>query len=114
MSMGLSQSDAGTRVSAYAVAQRARASWEQVKAMAAADRMQVEAARVVNPAPKLVETPAQIREQVMADRGLDRRDLAELGAQARLEAEISIAAETARRARDAKIKSQGNFVDLSV
>jgi hypothetical protein len=62
----------------------------------------------------VLETPAQIREQVMADRGLVGRDLLKLGPQARLEAEISIMAETARRAGQADIQSTGNFVDLTV
>ena len=48
----------------------------------------------------------------MADLGLDRRDLIKLGAQARLEAEISIEAETRKRARQAQVRSQGVFLDL--
>jgi hypothetical protein len=110
MSSGLTQFGATVRESAYAVAQRARANAEQARA--AADRMRAEAFRAVEPAVKVVETPAQIRAQVMAARGVDRLALLALNAQARIEAEISINAETAARARQAHIRTTGNFVDL--
>lgn len=112
MTLTLSQSGATSRIPAYAVAQQARANWAQATAMAAADRMHVDPTRVVRPTHGLVETPEQIREQVMADRGVSRRDLVQLSAQARLEAELSIDAETRERARQANIKTQGAFVDL--
>jgi hypothetical protein len=112
MNNTLSQSGAPQRETAQAVAQQARANWERVKAMAVADRMQVETVRAVPPAARLAPTPTQIREEVMADLGLDRRDLIKLGAQARLEAEISIEAETRKRARQAQVRSQGVFLDL--
>ena len=112
MSNTLSQFGAPTAGTAHAVAQQARANWERVKAMATADRMHVETARAVPPAARLAPTPSEIREEVMADLGLDRRDLIKLGAQARLEAEISIEAETRKRARQAQVRSQGAFLDL--
>ena len=112
MSLGLTQIGASTRETAFAVAQRAREQAQQVRA--AADRMRAEATRVVQPASKLVETPAQIRGQVMAERGVDRLQLVRLNAQARIEAEISINAETADRAHKAEIRTTGNFLDLSV
>lgn len=112
MSIALSQSGTSTLASARAVAEQARASWEQVKAMAAADRMGAAATKTVQPANKLVQTPFQIREEVMTERGVDRLDLMRMGAQARLEAEISIDAEARERARQAQIKTTGNFIDL--
>ncbi len=115
MNTPLSQFGAATpQASAFAVAQQARANWDRVKAMAAADRMHGEAVKTVEPARKLVQTPLEIRAQVMAERGVDRLDLTRMGAQARLEAEISIDAEARDRARQAKIKTEGNFVDLKV
>jgi len=114
MNTTVSHIGATPRASAYAVAQQARASWEQVKAMAAVDRMSATETRVVQPPIKAVETPLQIRDQVMADRGVDRLILVKMSPQARLEAEISINAETAQRAKQAKIQTTGNFVDLKV
>ena len=112
MSLGLTQIGASTRETAFAVAQKAREQAQQVRA--AADRMRAEASRAVEPASKLVETPAQIRGHVMAERVVDRLQLLRLNAQARIEAEISINAETADRAQKAEIRTTGNFLDLSV
>ena len=83
-------------------------------AMAAADRLRGQATRAVSPAVKVVETPLEIRDQVMAERGLNRLDIIKLSGQARLEAEISINAETNQRTRQAQIRTTGNFVDLRV
>ncbi|WP_293901054.1 hypothetical protein [Phenylobacterium sp.] len=112
MSIGLSQPDATTRVSAFAVAQRARANADQARA--AAVRMRAEAARTVPSARRIVESPADIRAEVMADRGVNPVTLLRLGPQSRIEAEISIDAETATRARQAQIRTTGNFLDLTV
>lgn len=108
MSIGLSQPDATTRVSAFAVAQPARANADQARA--AAVRMRAEAARTVPSARRIVESPAE----VMADRGVNPVTLLRLGPQSRIEAEISIDAETATRARQAQIRTTGNFLDLTV
>jgi hypothetical protein len=113
MSMGLTHSDTPARQTAFAVAQQARANAEAARA--AADRMRSAGGPgAVQPAIKVVESPAQIRDKVMADRGVDRLDLLRLGPQARLEAEISIQAETAERARQAEIRTTGTFIDLKV
>ena len=114
MNTRVSHIGATPRASAHAVAQEARANWERVKAMAAADRMGVTETRVVQPAMKVVDTPAQIRAQVMADRGVDSLTLMHMNAQTRIEAEISISTETAERAKKAQIHTTGNFVDLKV
>ena len=50
----------------------------------------------------------------MAERGVDRITLMRLSPQARLEAEISLTNETARRACKAQIRTTGNYVDLKV
>ena len=74
--------------------------------------------QVLGQEPPAPERPAPIRGESSrgsldrADLGLDRRDLIKLGAQARLEAEISIEAETRKRARQAQVRSQGAFLDL--
>src|SRR5436190_23330525 len=104
--MNVGSNHIGTPAQSYAlaaaqVADQARANWQQVQAMAAADRTNAQDERAVRPTGKLVETTSQIREQVMAERGVDRLDLMRLPAQARLEAEISIAVEAAARAREA-------------
>lgn len=83
-------------------------------ASAAVDRMHVDPTRAVRPAARLVETPSQLRDEVMADRGVTRRDLVQLSPQARLEAEISIQSETRARARETRVRSEGVFVDLRV
>ena len=113
MNTTLSQFGAAPQATAHAVAQQARANWDRVKAMAAVDRMHAEAVKAVQPAVRLVQTPLEIRAEVMAERGVDRLDLTRMGAQARLEAEISIDAEARDRARQAQIKTRGNFIDLT-
>ncbi|WP_293677133.1 hypothetical protein [uncultured Phenylobacterium sp.] len=111
--MGLTHSDTPARQTAFAVAQQARANAQAARA--AADRMRTTGGPgTVQPAVKVVESPAQIRDKVMAERGVDRLDLMRLSAQARLEAEISIQAETAERARRANIRTAGVFIDLKV
>ena len=111
MSFGLTQIGATLPASAFAaVARRVEAK----AAVDAVDRMGANAIRAVQPAIKVVETPVQIRAQVMADRGVDSLTLVRLSPQARIEAEISINAEAAQRARQAQIRTQGNFLDLRV
>ena len=110
MSIGLSRFGASLPISALAVAERARANAQQVRA--AADRMRGEAVGAVQPPNRLTENRLEIREQVMADRGLDRLALMRLNAQARIEAEISINAETADRARQGQIRTTGCYLDL--
>ena len=113
MNTTLSQFGAAPQATAFAVAQQARANWDRVKAMAAVDRMHTEAVKTVQAPAKLEPTPLEIRAEVMAERGVDRLDLTRMGAQARLEAEISIDTEARERARQAKVKAEGNFVDLT-
>ena len=76
--------------------------------------MRAQALRSVQPANRTVESRDQIRDQVMAERGVDRVTLLRLAPQARIEAEISVNAETALRARQARIRTTGNFIDLRV
>lgn len=115
MTLGLSRIDATpAQPTAAAVAAQARVNWRQVQAMVALDRMHGQDARQAQPAAKLVQTTAEIRDQVMAERGVDRLDLIRLSAQARLEAEISIDAEAAERARRAKARPTGAVLDIKV
>ena len=83
-------------------------------AYAATDRLRVQSMRTVQPANRAVESRDQTRNQVMAERGVDRVTLMRLSPQARIEAEISLTTETALRARQAQIRTTGNFVDLKV
>ena len=83
-------------------------------ALAATDRMRAQALRSVQPANRTVESRDQIRDQVMAERGVDRITLLKLTPQARIEAEISVNAETTLRARQAQIRTTGNYIDLKV
>jgi len=94
------------------VAQRAREN--AAAARAAADRMRAEATRAVETPDKLTESPAEVRAEVMSERGTNAAALMRLPPLARLEAEISISAETAARAAKAQIRTTGNFVDLLV
>lgn len=96
MYLGLSHSGASTRELAFA----------------ATDRMRAQALRAVQSADPAVESRDQIRDQVLAERGVDRITLLKLTPQARIEAEISISTETARRAQQAQIRTTGNYVDL--
>lgn len=84
------------------------------QAYAATDRLRAQALRSIQPANRAVESRDQIRDQVMAERGVDRITLISLSPQARIEAEISLTAETARRARQAEIRTTGAFVDLRI
>ncbi len=114
MSIGLTQFGASLQGMAQAMAQEARVAGQQATEMAARDRMKADATRAVEPAQKLAETPSEIRAKVMAERGVDNLILIRLGPQARIEAEISINAETAQRARQSTIRSTGNYIDLRV
>lgn len=114
MSLGLTQFGASLQGMALAMAQEARVAGQQATEVAARDRMKADATRAVQPALKLSETPMEIRARVMAERGVDGLVLMRLSPQARLEAEISISAETAQRARQSTIRTTGNYIDLRV
>jgi hypothetical protein len=112
MSMGLSQNGTTQRASAFAVAQQARANAQAIRA--GAERLRAIGPDNVLPPIKVVQSPAEIRAKVMEERGLDRRDMVQLGPQARLETEISIQAETEERERQAKLRDKGALFDLKV
>ena len=112
MSTGLTHSDATPRETASAVAQRARENAQQARA--AADRMRADSTRSIESPVKLAETPSDVHAKVMAERGMNRVELMRLPPLARIEAEISINAETAARAHKAQIHTTGNFIDLLV
>jgi len=68
----------------------------------------------VQPANPVVESRDQIRDQILAEWGIDRVTLLKLAPQARIEAEISVTIETARRTPPTPIRATGNFVDLRI
>ena len=88
------------------------------KAMAAVDRMHGQALRAVAPPADPAPVRDQIRDRVLAERGMDRIALARLGPLARLEAEISVDVETARRLQKADLRKPtravGSLVDIRV
>lgn len=111
MSFGLTHSGAIARGLAYAPAPPRR-SWTEI----AAERMaaNVTAAKPVQPTPDANEARERIREQVMAERGVDLYDLFKMGSQERIRAEASITSETAQRARRAYDRQTGHHVDLRI
>lgn len=109
MGSGPTQIGATTAATAYAAAAgRARSNLAE----AAADRMHGAELRAIQPVADPFPVRDQVRDQVLADRGLDRIALRKLGPLARLEAEISVDNETARRLRP--VRATANFVDIRV
>jgi hypothetical protein len=108
MSIGLTQLGASVRGLAFAMAQRGRVDGDQVLGAAAADALPAWALKPVQPG------AADLRGQVLAERGLDRVGLMQLTPQARYRAEVSIDAETALRTRQAPARATGAFLDLRV
>lgn len=88
------------------------------RAMAAVDRMHAQTLRAVAPPADAAPVRDRIRDEVLADRGLDRIALSKLGPQARLEAEISVDIETARRLQHAgavsPARAVGGLVDIRI
>ena len=74
----------------------------------------VTAAKPVQPTQDASEARERIREQVMAERGIDLFDLYKMGSQERTRAEAAIMTETALRSRRASDRKTGNLVDLRV
>ena len=94
MNLGLTQVGAISRGPALVMAASVRGVTAQVQP--ATER--VEAVRDVHPTERTFEDPrGKIREQVLAERGLNLGKMLDMGAQARIEAEIEIAGEVARR-----------------
>lgn len=111
MSLGLTHTGAIARGLAYAPAPPPR-SWSEV----AAERMaaNVTAAKPVQPTQDANDARERVREQVMAERGLDLFDLFKMGSQERIRVEASIMTETALRTRRASDRQTGNLVDLRI
>ncbi|WP_331084999.1 hypothetical protein [Phenylobacterium sp.] len=79
--------------------------------------------RAIKPAPPTDNAAVareQIRDQVMAERGVDARGLYDMSSQGRIRAEAAILAEAARRAMEAdnqaraEIRATGTLLDLRV
>ena len=74
----------------------------------------VSTARPVTPAETPLEVREKVRQQIMAERGVDMLSMYRLGSQERIRAEAAILTETALRTRQARVKETGAFVDLRV
>lgn len=115
MSLGLTHNGAIARGLAHPPAPAAR-SWAEP----AAQGFIVSAVKPVAPAANTAETREQIRDQIMAERGVDPMSLFQLSSQDRIRAEAAIMVETAKRAlaaqnqERAQVRSTGNFIDLRV
>jgi hypothetical protein len=104
MSFGLIQFDALPRDAAYAADLRRRAGLG----------FMVSAVRPVPPMVNAGEAREQVRQQVMAEAGVDALSLYKATPQARIQAEAAIMAETVRRSRPQPVRATGNFVDLRI
>ena len=111
MSSGLTHIGAIARGLAYAPAPSVRAPGQ---ADATAERFQVSAVKPVAPTGNSAETRERIREQVMAERGVDLFALYKMGSQDRIRAEAAILAETAMRTGQARARETATFIDLRV
>jgi len=112
MSFGLIQFDAIPDDAAYAADLRRRAGLSITGE--AARGFTVSAVRPVPPMVNTGEAREQLRQQVMAERGVDALSLFKASPQARLQAEAAIMVETARRSHQDPIRATGNFVDLRI
>lgn len=83
-------------------------------AYATTDRLRARAQRVVQPNGLADESRDQIRDQVLAERGVNRITVLKLTPQARIEVEISVITETARRAHPVQARTTGTLIDLKV
>ena len=110
MSPGLSQIGATPRIAAYAPAAVARAE-PAARAQAAPN---VTTAKAVQPTDDVFRARERIREQVMAERGVDLLDLYRMASLERIRAESEIAAETAERVRQERARGLGVLIDLKV
>ncbi|MDZ4371563.1 MAG: hypothetical protein U1C74_09115 [Phenylobacterium sp.] len=116
MSFGLNQIGATSRAAAYATASAGLAR------PAAPDQPSgafvVSAVRPVAPATDASRAREQLREQVMAERGLDMHALYRLSSQDRIRAEAAITSEMALRTRQAQDRARaevtglGTFIDI--
>jgi hypothetical protein len=111
MSFGLTHSGAIARGLAYVPAADLR-TWR--------GSANVTAIKPVQPTDNAAVAREQIRDQVMAERGVDARSLYDMSSQGRIRAEAAIMAEAARRAMQAdnqaraEIRATGALVDLRV
>lgn len=112
MCFGLIQFEPAPRDAAYAADLRRRAGLSITGE--AAQGFTVSAIRPVPPMVNAGEAREQLRQQVMAERGVDALSLFKATPQARIQAEAAIMAETARRTRLEPVRATGNFVDLRI
>ncbi len=117
MSSGLTHIGAIARGLAYAPAAAVRPA---VRTEAASDLANISAVKPVQPSSSATQTREQVRDQVMAERGVDPLSLFKLGSQDRIRAEAAIRAETAMRSLAAQnqarayVRATANFIDMRV
>jgi hypothetical protein len=112
MSFGLIQSGATPRSPAYAADLQHRAGLSITGE--AARGFTVSAVRPVPPMVNAGEAREQVRQQVMAERGVDALSLFKATPQERIRAEAAILVETAQRSRTEPARASGNFLDIRV
>ena len=111
MSSGLTHTGAIARGLAYAPAEDLR-TWGRPA--------NVRAIKPVQPTENAAQAREQVRDQVMAERGVDPLGLYDMSSQGRIRAEAAILAEAAKRAMQAdnqaraEIRATGSLVDLRV
>ncbi len=110
MSLGLSHIGATPKSPAYAAAPAVRA--QGSAAPKAEETPNVSVIKPVRAADNAFQAREQIREQVMAERGVDLLELYRMGSQERIRTEAAITAETALRS--ARARDTANFIDLRV
>jgi hypothetical protein len=117
MSSGLTHLGAIARGLGYAPTPSPRASG---RAETLSDVAHVSAVKAVQPSDNDSEAREQIRDQVMAERGVDSLSLYRLSSQDRIRAETAIMVETAMRSlasanqARAYVRPTANFLDLRV
>ena len=113
MNSGLSQLGATPFSPAYAAAAAAAARAEAT-AQGAGNTPAVSAVKPDRPSANAYQARENIRQQVMAERGVDLLDLYRMGSLRRIRTEAAIAAETADRTRRAQQPGLGTLIDLRV
>jgi hypothetical protein len=112
MTFGLIQFGATPRSPAYAAELLQRAGLS-IPAQATRD-FTVSAVRPVPPMVNAGEAREQVRQQVMAERGVDALSLYKATPQERIRAESAILVEAAQRSHQAPVRETANFIDLRV
>jgi len=114
MKVGLTHFGATPRTTAYMAADVADVPAGLSITGQVAKDFQVTNVRPVAPIENSAEAHEQARQQVMAEHGVDMISIFKMSAQDRIQAQVAIMVETARRTSIALPRATGNFVDLRV